>query len=291
MNCHTERSRSTINQNRKIINEPSTINKQIKGFLNTPPIWVKTQFGILQFEFPKVDLTEFSSTPIPEKIRLGHQMEFVCKQLLDFCPKYEVLLHNLPIREGKQTIGEIDFILREVDTQQLIHVELTYKFYIINPEITEPIYQLMGPNRRDMFFTKMEKIKHQQFALLHTKAGSAALAEKAIDHGQIIHQACFKAQLFEPYGSNPLNLRPLNPNCIFGYWLRIADLQTDAYAAYHFYIPYKSQWVIEPHIDVEWTSHYETLLEINLRLIKQNAPMVWMKKSETEFEKFFVVWW
>lgn len=264
---------------------------QTKGFLNTPPIWVNTQFNIQQFEFPEVNLTDFTPTPIPQKIRLGHKMEEVCKQVLQHCPNYEVLIHNLPIREGKRTIGEIDFILRDVETQQLIHIELTYKFYIVDPTISEPIHQLMGPNKRDMFFTKMEKIKNEQFTLLHSPAGSQALAEKGMDHTRITHQTCFKAQLFEPYLSKPLNIRPLNPNCIMGYWLRMADFQSDAFKPYEFYIPYKSQWVLKPYDDVEWTPHYETLLEINLRLIKQNAPMVWMKRSATEFEKFFIVWW
>ena len=266
-------------------------NPQFSGFLSTPPIWINTQFNIQQFEFPDIELIDFIPTPIPQKIRLGHQMEFVFKQLVDLCPEYEVLVHNLPIRNGKQTIGEIDFILRDVETHQLIHVELTYKFYIIDPEISEPIHQLMGPNRRDMFFIKMEKIKNEQFSLLHSKQGRMALAEKGIDHNQITHQACYKAQLFEPFGSKPLNLRPLNPNCIVGYWLRMDDFQTEAFKNQQFYIPYKSQWVLQPHSDVEWTPHFETLLEINLRLLKQNAPMVWMKKSETEYEKFFVVWW
>lgn len=218
-------------------------------------------------------------------------MEHICKQLLDHSPTYDILVHNLPVREQKQTLGEIDFILREVETQQLIHVELTYKFYIIDPEISEPIHQLMGPNKRDMFFTKMEKIKNEQFKLLHSQTGKRALAERNIDADTITHQTCYKAQLFEPYGSDPLNLRPLNPNCIVGYWLRIRDFQTEAFKKYSYYIPSKSQWVLEPHAAVQWTSHYETLLEINLRLLKHNAPLVWMKKSETEFEKFFVVWW
>ncbi len=238
-----------------------------------------------------MDINNFNPQPIPQNIRLGHQMEHVCKQLLDYSDSYEVLLHNLPIREGKQTIGEIDFILRENATQQLVHVELTYKFYVIDSKVSEPIHQLMGPNRRDMFFSKMEKIKNAQFTLLHSKAGNQALVEQNINAADIQHQACYKAQLFEPYGNHPLHLRPLNPNCIVGYWLRMAVLQTDAFKNYQFYIPYKSQWVVVPHNQVEWTSHYETLLEINLRLIKQNAPMVWMKKSETKFEKFFVVWW
>jgi len=267
------------------------LQQQITGFLNTPAIWVNSQFGIQQFHFPQVDLFGFSPTPILQKLRLGHQMEYVFKQILDHGTQYEILLHNLPIRQGKQTIGEIDFILKDTETEALIHVELTYKFYIIDIQVSEPIHQLMGPNKRDMFFTKMEKIKNDQFALLHSPEGSTALQVRGIDHTRLQHQACYKAQLFEPYGSKPIPLRPLNPNCIVGYWLRMAEFQTAAFKQYGFYIPYKSQWVIQPHDAVNWTPHYETVLELNLRLLKQNAPMVWMKKSETEFEKFFVVWW
>jgi len=265
--------------------------KQCSGFLNTPPLWVNEQFGIQQFEFPEVDLKSFQPTAIPAKIRLGHQMEHVFKQLIDHCTKYEVLLYNQHVREGKQTLGEIDFILQDTNSKELIHIELTYKFYIINSEISEPIHQLMGPNRRDMFFTKMEKIKNEQFGLLHTEEGAETLSSNAINHSRITHQTCFKAQLFEPYGSSSIHIRPLNKNCVTGYWLRFEEFKSEAFKKHQFYIPTKSQWVIEPYDNVDWMSYFETLMEINLRMLKEIAPIVWIKKSQTQFEKFFVVWW
>lgn len=269
----------------------SNLARQIQGFLETPPLWTKTQFGITQFEFPEVDLSDFTPTPIPKNLCLGHQMEHVCKQLLDYSREYEVLVYNLPVRNGKQTIGEIDYILKETATGRLIHLELTYKFYILDTQISEPIHQLMGPNRRDMFFTKMEKIKNEQFALLHFPAGQQTLEENGITTQDIQHQACYKAQLFEPYQSSAINVRPLNPNCIVGYWLRLADLRTAAFTHFEFYMPYKAEWVVEPHEAVQWLSHYEAILEINMRLLKQNAPMLWIKKGPETFEKCFVVWW
>lgn len=265
--------------------------KQCEGFLNSAPLWRKEQFNMTQFKFPAVDLNNFQTQPIPTKIRLGHQVEYVFKQLIDFCNSYTVLLYNLPIKQGKRTLGEIDFILQDTRTQALLHVELTYKFYIINPDISEPIHQLMGPNKRDMFFTKMEKIKQEQYQLLHTTEGIRALARQEIDHKQIAHQACFKAQLFEPYEGNSYHIRPLNKECIVGYWLRFDAFNNEKFKTYQCYIPSKKEWIIAPHNGVRWNSHYKTLLEINLRLLKENAPMVWLKKAEDEFEKFFVVWW
>ncbi len=218
-------------------------------------------------------------------------MEVVCKQLLDHSSPYEVLVYNLPIREGKQTLGEIDFILKDVTTEQIIHVELTYKFYIINTGVSDPMHQLIGPNKRDAFFMKMEKIKNKQFSLLHSEAGIKALAELDIDASNLLHKTCFKAQLFKPFKTGTVQLHPLNGNCIVGFWLRLLDFTSDAFTPYQYYIPSKSEWVLNPDASNSWTSHANALLKIEEQLLKQNSPLVWMKKSETEKEKFFVVWW
>jgi len=186
---------------------------QCSGFLNTPPLWENREFGIQQFEFPVLDLESFHAQPIPQNIRLGHQMEYVFKQLLDYSSDYEVLLHNLPIKDEKRTLGEIDFILKNLQTQKLIHVELTCKFYIINPEIKTPLQQLIGPNKRDLFFAKMEKIRDQQFPLLHTPEGIKALENHGIAVNKLAHQCCFKAQLYVSYGDKKTNLNPLTKNC------------------------------------------------------------------------------
>jgi len=246
------------------------IQKQCAGFLGTPPLWINKQFGIVQFKFPEVAHNLVEPQTIPKKIRLGHQIEH---------------------RQHKRTIGEIDFILKNKESQRILHIELTYKFYLIRPEISEPIHRLMGPNKRDMFFTKMEKIKHQQFALLHSPEGISALAESEIDHTKIEHQSCFKAQLFKPYKNNLVNIRPLNTSCVCGSWISFEDFNTSEFKKFMFYIPIKSEWVIMPHNDVHWRTHYEISLDINIKLLKENSPMVWMKKSTHEMEKIVVVWW
>ena len=218
-------------------------------------------------------------------------MEHVFLQLITFSDAFDILIHNHPIKKGKRTIGEIDFILRERDTGRLLHVELTYKFYLVDPDITEPVHRLMGPNKRDMFFTKMEKIKNRQFPLLHSAEGKKALQKNGIDPEQVEHQCCFKAQLFNPLGTIATHIRPLNKSCISGFWIRFGDFEREEFKVHTYYVPYKSEWVVAPHDDVPWQSHFELLLDLNLRMLKENAPMVWMRRSDTEYEKFFVVWW
>jgi len=267
------------------------IKEQCLGFLNTPPLWLGKEFGIEQFLFPELNMNRFLPKPIFKKMRLGHQMEHVFEQLLVRNNTYELVLHNQPVKDGNLTIGEIDFILKNLESKQLIHVELTYKFYIVDPTISEPIHRLIGPNRRDMFYTKMEKIRDRQFPLLHSENGITTLLQKNINHEDIEHQACYKAQLFMPYTNMKVDITPLNTDCIYGYWLRFNDFEKKEFRNSKYYLPSKSEWVIEPHKKVRWSSHFETLMEVNLRTLNENAPMLWMKKSDTEYEKFFVVWW
>ncbi len=264
---------------------------QCIGFLNTPPLWENNQFGIQQFEFPNLELQSFQPQPIPQHIRLGHQMEYVFKQLVAYSEAYEVVLHNLPIRQGKKTIGEIDFILKDKANQKLIHVELTYKFYIIDPEITEPLHQLIGPNKHDAFFAKMQKIKNKQFKLLHSEEGINELNNNNIEHLEVESQCCFKAQLFQPYGSAASTMHPLNENCIVGYWVRFEVFNSSEFKNYQFYIPNKSQWASAPHHQVEWQSHAEIIPEVKLRMDHKRSPMLWVRKSQGKLEKLFVVWW
>lgn len=267
------------------------IKAQCVGFLNTPPLWEKKQFDIQQFEFPSLGMDLFQPKAIPGNIRLGHQVEYIFKQLVEYSEAYNVVLYNLPIRQGKSTLGEIDFILKDKSTDKLIHAELTYKFYLINPEIPEPIHRLIGPNKRDTFFTKMEKIKNKQFPLLHSVEGAEALSNLNIDHLKIEHQCCFKAQLFQPYGSRTVNIGSLNKDCLAGYWLRFDDFNKSEFANTRFYMPTKSEWIIEPNDQIVWKSHVEIMVDINSRLLKEIAPLVWLKNSKGEFEKLFVVWW
>jgi len=266
--------------------------KQFEGFLKTPPLWRHTQFDITQFIFPHVNLNQFIPSPFSNRIRLGHQLEQVFKQLITHTRNYEVLVYNLSIKNETRTIGEIDFILKDTTNNEIIHIELTYKFYLIDASISKkPIHQLIGPNRKDLFFTKLEKIKNKQFKLLHTPEAIEALQNKQINHRNIKHQACFKAQLFGPYQTKKTDIFPLNNNCIVGFWIHFDRFKTNEFNSFQYYMPYKSEWPIVPNNTIAWKSHQEITVDINQKMILEITPMIWIKKSETNFEKCFVVWW
>lgn len=263
----------------------------LDGFYNTQPLWEHEQFGIPQFKMPKLNNFPIEMEPLADNLRLGHQMEYVFKTLIQTSRQYEMLFSNMLIEEGKQRLGELDFLLREISTKQVVHVELAYKFYIIDPDIPEPIYRLMGPNKRDMFHTKLDKLKSKQFPLLYHPSLKSHWKALQIEPTAINQAACFKAQLFKSYGEENVHIRPLNTACLSGEWIRFDDFNQVAFAKWQFYIPRKQQWVIKPQENVGWMDHFDTLMETNVRMLKENAPMLWAKRPDGAIEKWFVVWW
>jgi hypothetical protein len=261
------------------------------AFLNTPPLWTKSQFGMDQFEMPAIDLSRLAEADIPPRLRLGHKMERVLHALLEAQKIYEVVDRNVVIKRDKKTLGEMDYLLSDSRNGQTIHLELTYKFYLIDTEISEPIYRLVGPNRRDMFYTKLEKLKEGQLALPFTAEGRYAIQKRRLDPDKLIQRVCFKAQLFTSFESRTFGIRPLNPNCVVGSWMRLDNFQTGEFNRDEYYLPTKEEWISMPCDHGDYVSYYTALIELNLRMLKQSSTLVWRKKREGSFDKFFVVWW
>ncbi|AIZ43115.1 DUF1853 family protein [Cellulophaga baltica] len=263
---------------------------QIKGFLATEELWDESFNNIPQFKFPAINLEGFSLKPIPENIRLGHQIEYIFEQLIHHSSRYKTLVFNQPIRNENRTLGELDFILQNTENKAITHVELTYKFYIIDPTIPDEIHQLIGPNRKDAFFEKIQKIRDKQFKLLQTKEAQAFFELKGLELTNMISKACFKAQLFHPYQKKTA-LKTLNENCIVGFWLHLHDFLKSNFEKNSYYLLTKQEWIVTPTEDVVWKTQQRILIDIQEKHNQKQAPMLWMKDSNNKLQKIFIVWW
>ncbi|MCK0191122.1 DUF1853 family protein [Arenibacter sp. F20364] len=262
-----------------------------KAFFSTPPLWTGELDGLGQFEFPEVGFENFVTVTIPSNLRLGHKIEHIFLQLIQHSPQYKVVAHNIPIRKEKISLGEIDFLLQDVDSQKFMHVELTYKFYVI-PENTIPIErQLIGPNKRDSFYAKKERIINHQIPLLKTPEGISALHRFNIRTSELQHQVCFKSQLFIPFMERNMDVAPLNANCISGKWISFQKFNSSVFFSHKYYIPTKPEWLLEPHLGVKWQVHSEILDLISNRVENKNSPLLWMKSDNLTIEKLFILWW
>ncbi|EAQ39973.1 hypothetical protein MED134_04449 [Dokdonia sp. MED134] len=266
--------------------------KQYAGFLNTPTLWTGTQFSLTQFEIPRIDLSTFSATTIPPHLRLGHQVEYIFKQLLDHSERYTVLAHNIQIKRDKITLGELDFVVEDRFRESVkIHIELTYKFYIIDTTVASPIHQLMGPNRKDHFYLKVQKTRDRQLPLAYSAEGLDALQSINVNPEQLEQCTLFMGQLFTPYNKNVILPEEINPRAIIGYWMQLDDFCTASFLDYRYYITTKPEWLHEPYNEVNWLNHKEALAIIREKHTLKRAPLVWIQKDDATVDKAFVVWW
>jgi len=106
--------------------------------------------GLHAFNLSELSLATDLEFQLPTNIRLGHLAERIVSELIKSSSNYKVLYENIQVIEDKNTIGEIDFIIEEIITKRVIHMELAYKFYLFDPSISsEPINNWIGPNRND----------------------------------------------------------------------------------------------------------------------------------------------
>ena len=102
--------------------------------------------------------------PLNLQQKLGHLYEDALAILLRESPTLDLLAQNLQIRKDiHTTVGELDFLLREKATDNLIHLELATKFYLAvdTPEgLTFP-----GPDARDNYHHKLSRLREHQLTL------------------------------------------------------------------------------------------------------------------------------
>lgn len=267
------------------------------GFLESNSLYINKKFlPIIPFNF--VDLAK-SDYCIDQHIKINISKNEVlgkrAERFFEYCitnsGQYSIIAKNIQIFKDKTTIGELDFLLKDLHKNKVIHVELVYKFYLLDPAIHGELQQWTGPNRKDSLFQKIQKLIHKQFPLLYQEETLAILQKTQIDPYTIEQQVCYLANLFVPLSLKKTTFPYINNQCIVGYWIPIKAFTLIEYGSYQFYIPQKKDWVIAPkHCDT-WFSFKDIIEPIEVLLSQKKSPLLWMKSNEDFYQRFFIVWW
>ncbi len=267
---------------------------QHQGFLETESIFLTENPFLNQplFQCKKNNNPISLDLVVKENLMLGKRAESFFKQELIDSDAYNFLAENIQIFKNKITIGELDFIIQEKETKNILHVELTYKFYLYDPQLKQPeIEKWIGPNRKDTLSLKIKKLNEHQFPLLHTKEAKQVL-ENIIPTLQNTQQkTCFKAQLFVPHSLMGSEFPFINPKTIRGTYSSLDAFLENNLGSYKFYIPRKQDWLISPKNNTTWFSFNSIEKELSEKLAKQKSPLVWIQKDDNTFESIFIVWW
>ncbi len=104
--------------------------------------------------------------------RLGHHYERLWQFAALAAPGVELLGHNLAVREGNRTLGELDLLLR--DAEGIQPIELAVKFYLGLPSAAHAP-RWYGPDPRDRLDLKLGHLYRQQLPLAGLAAARALL--------------------------------------------------------------------------------------------------------------------
>lgn len=242
--------------------------------------------GFEAFHLQELELPDDVEFVIPENLRLGQMVERMVGMLIRKAQNFEVLFENVQLIEDKTTVGELDFIFREKDSSQLIHMELAYKFYLYDPSISEnQIENWIGPNRKDSLVEKLVKLRKKQFPLLYSSIARETL--EGIDVSQIKQQLCLLPSLFVPHS---FHTPPVYAPFVKGVYMNLAEFKLTDSDSKRYYIPSKKEWGMDPALHEEWLTYAEIEHIVVPSLKEVRAPMVWQKDGN-ECAQLFVVWW
>jgi hypothetical protein len=244
--------------------------------------------GFPTFNLSKLELLTELEFLLPTNLRLGHLVEKIVSELIKASTNYKMLYENIQIDYNKKTIGEIDFIIENIKTKKLIHVELDYKFYLYDPNISsDSINNWIGPNRNDSLQKKLEKLKKKQFTLLYHKCAKSKINKKIIDNAS--QSLCFLVSLFIPF-EYKARLNPNYEKAIEGYYIKFEKFISLDHSEKTYYLPLKNEWGMPPSENETWTDFNNIKKLVNKSILIKKAPLCWQKYKDS-FAMFFIVWW
>ncbi len=220
---------------------------------------------------------------------LGKYFEALLEYALIKSPYKKLIASNLQINSNGKTIGELDFIYRNLIEEKIIHLEAAGKFFIaINRE------ELLGPNPNDSLEKKIDKIKTNQISLSSSNEGKEELKSLGIDE-EVFPRALIKGYLFYPNENNSLP-NYINPNHMRGNVLRENDFKMLKVNSCKWKILDRKEWV-SPFAtkDEKILCDLETLREkVGNYFAKENYPLLISKlesKGEIylESERYFII--
>ncbi len=273
------------------------LNEQYKGFCETPSLFLGEAFNLPNsFSTPFFLVEDFNNitSELQKQDYLGKRMEYFFQSWINQHKAYELIAHSIQIKDEKTTIGELDFLVTEVETKKILHIELVYKCYIWDPSLNKKLEKaLVGPNYKDYFSWKTKKLVEHQFPLLKRPQTIEKLKDfiSSADIHKIEQHTCFKAQVFVPPNHHP-NEKWFNPLSIAGNWFNLDEFKKRDWSGYMFHIPFKFLWscrIEEVANSVDWVAYEEILFHIHERLLEGRAPMLWARTSNTNFYKYFIV--
>jgi hypothetical protein len=203
--------------------------------------------------------------------RVGFYFEALISFAIQHAYSLSLIKEHIQLNHNKNTLGEIDFLIRDNTSGECIHLETAIKFYLksdpwFTPE--NPYQQWLGPMVKDRLDLKLNKLIHHQVQITqhpdYPSCENAALLPKVNKRAVLMTGYLFNNQ-FE---------RTQN------YWLtqkETPDHLEDNHSRYQ--IAVKPFWLCCPNPttqtpDIHWLTKHQLIAEINNIIQQWNRPVL-----------------
>lgn len=234
--------------------------------------------------------------------RLGRYYESLWKLFFENDTQYEWIAQNIAIQRAGQTLGEIDFIVRDHATARFLHIEVAVKFYLLHPDhdnFTHPESniltindnrQWLGPNSKDNLERKWQHLTHHQCTLSKQPEAIQALKKLHVDCNKLDQSLCLKGYAFSPLNKN-------NKPCLFNdentlyHYFTVEEFKKTMFKNCIFSIIPKQHWLTQVHEKRSLVPL--NYLEICNHAEKANSPIMIAELNENlqqfiEKKRFFI---
>ena len=168
---------------------------------------------------------------------MGKYFEQLVFFILERDERYEIVLQNHQIVEGKITIGEIDLIVRDTVSNQLEHWEIALKYYLQSTPSTDQS-AMIGPDAKDNLAKKLKKLTEHQMQLSFHPQIMAML------NGETVESKLFmKGQFFYHLNEQEGLPQDVNPNQEISKWCFLSEVEEVLNDELKWTIIHKPNWI------------------------------------------------
>ena len=166
-------------------NHPDAIEQELMWLLKADPLW-RSDTNVDCVPLKKIcngSITEIANNLSNEWAwhgapkRLGRRFESLLTALFEHTEQCKLLKHGLVVRDQKQTLGELDYLIQL--RSKVLHLEVAVKFYagIGSPSDRSRQQAWIGPSCQDRLDIKINHLLDHQLQLSQTELGRQALCQ------------------------------------------------------------------------------------------------------------------
>lgn len=154
--------------------------------------------------------------------KLGHLYEDTLRLLLCASDQLELLADHVQVFDRNRiTLGEMDYILRDVRTRQVFQLELAVKFYLGVPIAGG--WEFPGPDPHDNWQRKLKRMRTHQLSLAQRPEALSLLRERW-GCGEVEVRQLIYGCIFQPMGvADFMFPESVRADCRKGHWLYEQD--------------------------------------------------------------------